>query len=49
VSRVVVSELRWRLLTTKLYLVGLWPLRLSARLVLNDDYLTFVLFYGPLT
>ena len=49
VSRVVVSELRWRLLTAKLYLVGLWPLRLSARQVLHDDDLAFVLLHGPLT
>lgn len=49
VSHVVVSELRWRLLTTKLYLVGLWPLRLSARQVLHDVDLAFALFYGPLT
>jgi hypothetical protein len=49
VSRVVVSKLRWRLLTTKLYLVGLWPLWLIARKVLHDDDLAFVLLHGPLT
>jgi hypothetical protein len=48
VSHVVVTELWWRLLIVKLYLVGLWPLWLSARLMLHDDDLSLGLLHWPL-